>query len=185
MVARRCPHPGVLDPPCGDLPQWAWERAFRQPRRRPPPTKVCPGWAVLGGVTAGKGRAGTHPISCFMDKFWHFAQRCEDLMAQGHVGAGSSLVSNARTECLTPLCRVRPTGWRRASHRGAGGRPLAGPRQGHCPWGSLGASSVFEGCGEQQVWWGPRGPAVCPWQRTLDLWHLPGRPSEGLDGGGT
>ena len=84
--------------------------------------KVCPGWAVLGGgghCRAGQSRDTSHFM--LMDKFWHFAQWCEDLMAQGHFGAGSSLVFNARTECLTPPCRVRLTGWRRASHRGAGG----------------------------------------------------------------
>lgn len=30
---------------------------------------------------AGQGRAGTPPISCFTDSFWHFARRWEDLMA--------------------------------------------------------------------------------------------------------
>lgn len=80
-LPRPCPRPavsstlpvGTHSSGCGRGPLGS--QGGSHPRRRP----------VQAGLPSGQSPqsgAGRRPISCFTDKGWHFAQRCEDLVAR-------------------------------------------------------------------------------------------------------
>ena len=149
MAAKALSSPFLGGPAAG-----VWERACGQGRaakKEATPMEASPGWTVPGAVTPGQGRAGMRPVSCFKDKFWHFAQQCEDLVAHSKEALSGILVlvahfvSGARCKCLTPLVRGKDP-W-------VGGMPLVMWQAGAAvPEAPCEPHRLSECCGKKQVW---------------------------------